>query len=735
MSSPDLTYWPLPNPTSIRILVLAPGKPGDSDLSFSFLISDLDFDHKAFPGSTPTLVENTFVNGENGSGFPKNIDMGADSTPQQPRCHPFQPYEALSYVWGDLHDQIWVGGDNAIPITKNLYSLLRSLRLPHKGRSLWVDALCINQSDHEEKKVQLALMKRVYQQAEKVIAYLPLSVQDQKSLNLLVPQILRAATLYREHQASKQSAGSDQARDGGPLNSTSHLETKTIIRNANEPMSATMLRAFGGSQPFLESFGLPREDSPLWDSWRHVFALPYFRRMWIWQELLLGNNLHFWFGNAEAAAEPLMIAHHFLDEYSATMNMSYNAAWCASEEDNQDALQSRLVGSANATKMFRDRILRRYGGDGVSQPRLIEKLASVGTFEAADPRDKIYALLGLTSDGASFTQHVSYAPWDSKEQILIRFAKLFIERNEGVEVLLQAGFRDHEPEWASWVPHWDNLERPVALDAARGRGRTFTLIQVDEKSTALNISGIILDEISVVNSSVLETLEVTENGVDMQRFNKVFVRGLSMVFNSLTPRDPEEVFEQLFHVLAQPKTKQERPGKQDEGSETSTAPSQQETLSSDDKANEAVGRETEALRIGFREYLRYVQTLPSQIKAVSNSKEDVTQLMNTKSPAEFHKFHKEAVKNLHHRRLCITKGELIIMSPKRAEVEDKVVLFEGCDIPFVLRPVRDTSGEMIGVEEAKDGKITCRLIGPAFLHFPARKGSPSGESRLNIRLV
>ncbi|KAK5628910.1 hypothetical protein RRF57_004625 [Xylaria bambusicola] len=735
MTSSGLTYRSLPNPTSIRILVLAPGKPDESDLSFKFLFSDLDFDHKAFPDSTPILIGNEFVNGEDDSGFPINIGVDSDPTPQEPRYHPFQPYEALSYVWGDLEDQISVGGENAITITKNLYLLLRSLRLPHRDRNLWVDALCINQSDHEEKKFQLALMKRVYQQAEKVIAYLPLSNQGQKSLNLLVPQILRAGSLYKEHQTLKQSAGSDQGRHGRPLDSKSHFETRTVVRDANEPMSATMERAFNGSQPFLESFGLPREDSPLWDAWRRIFALPYFRRMWIWQELSLANNLHFWFGNGEAVAEPLMIAHHFLDEYSATMNMSYNAAWCASDEDNRDALKDRLVGSGNATQMFRDRMLRKYGGDGVSQPRLIEKLASVGTFEATDPRDKIYALLGLTSDGASFTQHISYAPWDSKEQTFTRFAKLFIERNEGVEVLLQAGFRDEDPEWASWVPHWDNLERPVPRDAARGLGKTLTSIQVDEKSTALNLSGTIIDDINVVNNKVLETLQVTEDGVNIQRFIQVFVRGVSMVFNSLTPRDPEEVFEQLFHVLAQPKTKHKRSQKQDQEPETFMGPSQLEALSSDDKANEAVERETEALRTGFREYLSWLRTLKSQINAGSNSEEDIVQVTNTQSPAEFQKFHQAAVKNLHHRRLGVTKGEFIIMSPKRAEIGDKVVLFEGCDIPFVLRPAGDVSEETNGERETQDGKITYRLIGPAFWHFPACEALSSGKVYQNIRLV
>lgn len=66
--------------------------------------------------------------------------------------------------------------------------------------------------------------------------------------------------------------------------------------------------------------------------------------------------------------------------------------------------------------------------------------------------------------------------------------------------------------------HWDSLERPVPLDAARGPGKTSTRMHVDGKNQALYISGTILDTISVINKAVLEKLQVTEDGVNMWRF-------------------------------------------------------------------------------------------------------------------------------------------------------------------------------------------------------------------------
>ncbi|KAL8846928.1 MAG: hypothetical protein Q9221_008016 [Calogaya cf. arnoldii] len=82
-------------------------------------------------------------------------------------------YEALSYSWGSPNQtsSIQCNGHN-IPVRMSLYDALIHLRLPDKPRYIWVDALCINQADNEEKSVQVFRMSSVYYKAAKVIAYL-----------------------------------------------------------------------------------------------------------------------------------------------------------------------------------------------------------------------------------------------------------------------------------------------------------------------------------------------------------------------------------------------------------------------------------------------------------------------------------------------------------------------------------------------------------------------------------
>ncbi|RDW57510.1 hypothetical protein BP6252_13770 [Coleophoma cylindrospora] len=82
-------------------------------------------------------------------------------------------YEALSYVWGsdELSETLRLPGGH-LKITPSLASALKGLRLDNKPRTLWVDAVCINQSDDLEKGSQVAKMAAIYRNASGVLAWL-----------------------------------------------------------------------------------------------------------------------------------------------------------------------------------------------------------------------------------------------------------------------------------------------------------------------------------------------------------------------------------------------------------------------------------------------------------------------------------------------------------------------------------------------------------------------------------
>jgi heterokaryon incompatibility protein (HET) len=82
-------------------------------------------------------------------------------------------YDALSYVWGNPKDTlpITVGG-KPFQATTTVRSALRRLRSYQDSRTLWVDAICINQEDREEKTQQVMLMRHIYSSAKSVQVYL-----------------------------------------------------------------------------------------------------------------------------------------------------------------------------------------------------------------------------------------------------------------------------------------------------------------------------------------------------------------------------------------------------------------------------------------------------------------------------------------------------------------------------------------------------------------------------------
>jgi hypothetical protein len=83
------------------------------------------------------------------------------------------PFDALSYVWGkEYHPTTIQLCGEPHRVTVNLYSALKSLRKIDNAYIIWIDALCINQTDLDERSYQVGLMQEIYCNAESVVAWL-----------------------------------------------------------------------------------------------------------------------------------------------------------------------------------------------------------------------------------------------------------------------------------------------------------------------------------------------------------------------------------------------------------------------------------------------------------------------------------------------------------------------------------------------------------------------------------
>lgn len=86
-------------------------------------------------------------------------------------------YEAVSYTWGDFKPghRVFING-LYLDVTPNCLQALKSFRRKFHSRTLWVDAICIDQRDTDESRRerdrQVMIMGDIYRKAQKVLAWL-----------------------------------------------------------------------------------------------------------------------------------------------------------------------------------------------------------------------------------------------------------------------------------------------------------------------------------------------------------------------------------------------------------------------------------------------------------------------------------------------------------------------------------------------------------------------------------
>ena len=108
------------------------------------------------------------------SRFRSLIRCDLDAAPLDPTSN----YAALSYSWGMDKDgdisqsrTITISG-KVLPITQNLFEGLRRIRDRAVSKRIWIDAVCINQGDIQERNDQVAQMGKVYSSATHVVIWL-----------------------------------------------------------------------------------------------------------------------------------------------------------------------------------------------------------------------------------------------------------------------------------------------------------------------------------------------------------------------------------------------------------------------------------------------------------------------------------------------------------------------------------------------------------------------------------
>ena len=333
-------------------------------------------------------------------------------------------YEPLSYTWGDSEEKkviklaYSVSPGPGFPaeygpitpknllVTKNLDAALRHLRLEHSPRILWVDAICINQTDEEEKGQQVQQMHAIYKGAKRVVVWLG----EEKDAKIALDY---CDTIVRDQYGNI------------PLNVTN---------------DESMRRA-------CYSLFIDTKERPWWS------------RTWILQEVIHSREVMVYLGRIQMSMEDLLSKfekYYFqlllLASYSPT---AVRIPPSERTETQQKSLKYEMWFQTAATAtVIPDVILRTRAeirkDPKADLPRLGITLYQFKDQQSSDPRDKVYGLLGMTKK--EYDIKIDYKR--SKSDLYTEVARLLLSRVLVILLWVESPSREVQPglELPSWVP-------------------------------------------------------------------------------------------------------------------------------------------------------------------------------------------------------------------------------------------------------------------------------------------
>ncbi|KAI0196918.1 heterokaryon incompatibility protein-domain-containing protein [Astrocystis sublimbata] len=238
-------------------------------------------------------------------------------------------YTALSYTWGDeqIRRKMAISGHDEIVIGDNLWSFLCLQRTVITHPTLfWIDAICIDQANTHERNHQVGLMKQIYANAAEVYVWL------------------------------------------GQEANSSDIAMRFMASQASEPLRR---RGPGYYPVWTRTQG---------EALQNLCERPYWRRMWIIQELLHANNITVWCGS-------LNFTWADLEKLYCKLAIVQESNWFAHHKFHL------MVTQSSAAIMVWQRAHWRH--PKTRRQRLQTLIQIFRDWKCSDPRDKVFALSAM----------------------------------------------------------------------------------------------------------------------------------------------------------------------------------------------------------------------------------------------------------------------------------------------------------------------------------------------------
>ena len=389
-------------------------------------------------------------------------------------------YEALSYVWGSATEdlaQIHVEGqiDTTLNITRNLALALPFLRYETEPRTLWIDAISINQRDVEECSQQVSKIYEIYRGASRVIVWLGEEANDSDI----------ALRLFEDISASVEMDVRRQL---------------VVFRIDADPMNRDCVRPCRKT-----SYAI-----------LHLLGRSWFSRLWVAQEV-----------RAARSSAILMCGQRCVLWRSFCTGIFYifneNTTLSLDACDRDTYYQRRravymLVNMVQAELAMRDL-------------DFFDIRCSTAHLRCTDPRDYIYALQGLLLPEK--TMKPDYRK--TVEQVYEDSTSHIIKVENSLRILTECDMIHCERYHPTWVPRFNVSSAPRGFEPS-SLGPCLTppsIASINEH--ALRLAGVLIEGVSkvtTVKSLFLKMQEVVDSlrGISsIEEFQSIYIAGGSVL--------------------------------------------------------------------------------------------------------------------------------------------------------------------------------------------------------------
>jgi hypothetical protein len=361
--------------------------------------SDSPFDGQALTSTQIRLLTITYVEG--------TIEL-------QTRCHELTEdleYDAISYVWGSAPTSVTVlCNGRHLFITPTALEMLHYLH-QHQAKTgtqkIWIDAICINQTDQEEKSTQIPLMRDIYSRAATVIVWMGPSTSESDSF-------------FAELQDVRKK-----------------LKVWMVLYTANP-----------------DCRGPDKEERPcnkaFWKGLSQVLNSEWFTRLWTFQEVILPPKATLLCGNSWADFDEFV---DFIME--GLLRSSYIRRL---SDTDTEASDNSAITTCHSADFLRNKTAKEGKIKVIEFHNVAIKLYDLRFRHVKEPVDRVWAIVGLLESDfrdrvapeVDYSEKGRFEYWKT----WIMFAKILIDEPGGMRLLNIPPTLEPRPSYLpSWCPN------------------------------------------------------------------------------------------------------------------------------------------------------------------------------------------------------------------------------------------------------------------------------------------